>query len=322
MFGGAMGAGLARSNSDLSNAAPAAARFGLIGPIGPKGTPRPSPAGQGRWEITGAGVYENYLIDLQFADVDAVRIRADGATLRRCELRHGRRDAVEVYADDVRIESCRIHHFLAGTFADQKDAHGVTGRSHRLTLHNCEISYCSGDAWQMDPGRGPWSEVLIEHCDIWTGPLPTDAGGFRQGEQPGENGVDTKQSLANPRSQLTIRNCVFHGYRTPGYIGMPAALNLKEHVQVVVENCVFHDNFVALRLRGPGARGGAQVTVRDCYFYDCATAIRMENRIEQLEIINPRFGAGVAQRYQGVGGQPPNLRIEGEQDAPPRESLL
>jgi hypothetical protein len=115
---------------------------------------------------------------------------------------------------------------------------------------------------------------------------------------------------------------VFHGYRTPGYIGMPAALNLKEHIQATVENCVFYDNYVALRLRGPGQRGGAHVTVRDCYFYDCATAIRMEDRIERLEIINPRFGAGIGRRYQEVGGPAPCLKIEGEQDAPLRESLL
>lgn len=319
---GAACAGLWPSGAASLFAARVALQFGPQGPIGPQGTPRQSPAGKRRWEITQVGVYENYLIDLGFAEEDAVRIRADGVTLRYCELRHGRQDAIEVYADDVRIESCRIHHFLAGSFAEQKDAHGVTGRSRRLVIRNCEIAWCSGDAWQMDPGRGPWSDVLIEHCDIATGPLPADAGGFRQGEQPGENGVDTKQSLDHPRSRLTIRNCVFHGYRTPGYIGMPAALNLKEHVQVLVENCIFHDNYVALRLRGPGARGGARVTVRDCYFYNCGTAIRMEDQIEGLEIISPRFGADVGRRYQYVGGKPPGLRVEGEQDAPPRKTLL
>jgi hypothetical protein len=295
---------------------------GLIGPVGVQGAAKPSPVGNRRWDITEPGVYENYLVDLNFADADAVRIKADGAVLRHCELRNGRRDAIEIYADDVRIESCRIHHFLAGTFREQADAHGVTGRGNRITIRNCEIFCCSGDAWQMDPGRDPWSDVTLEHCDIWTTPLTEDAGGFQRGEQPGENGIDTKQESTNPRSKLVIRHCVFHGYRSSGYIGMPAALNLKDHVEAVVENCVFYDNFVALRLRGPGSHGGAHVSVRDCYFYDCDTAVRMEDRLERLEIVRPHFGAGVKRRYQQVGGKPVELKIEDERDAPPRETLL
>src|SRR5688572_15816481 len=96
-------------------AATAVPRFGLIGAVGPQGTPRVPPLKAERWDITEPGVYENYLLDLGFADHDAVRIRADKTTLRHCELRNGRKDAIEVYADDVRIDSCLIHHFLAGT---------------------------------------------------------------------------------------------------------------------------------------------------------------------------------------------------------------
>jgi hypothetical protein len=155
---------------------------------------------------------------------------------------------------------------------------------------------------------------VIENCEVWTAPLKEDAGGFKRGEQPGENGVDTKQESRNPRSQLTIRNCLFHGYRESGYISMPAALNLKDNVEVLVENCVFFNNFVSLRLRGPGKHGGARVTVRDCYFYDCDTAVRMEDRMERLEMIRPRFGDGVRRRYQQVGGKPVELKIEDEQE--------
>jgi hypothetical protein len=307
---------------NVCRSAMAAPHLGLIGPVGPQENPRTPPVVGKRWEIAEPGLYENYLVDLGFADHDAVRITADGTTLRHCEFRNGVRDANEVYADDVRIDSCRIHHFLAGSFREQADAHGVTGRGQRLTLHNCEISHCSGDGWQMDPGRGVWSDVTIDHCDIWTGPLAKAAAGFQQGEQPGENGADTKQSLDHPRSRLTIRNSVFHGYAAAGYIDMPAALNLKDNVQVLVENCVFYGNHVALRLRGPGSRGGAEVTVRDCHFYDCAIAIRLEDRLERLEIINPRFGPGVQRRYQQVGGPPPGARIEGEQPAMPLDTLL
>src|SRR5690349_1466474 len=91
------------------------AKFGLLGPVGPQGDAQASPAGNRRWDIEKPGVYENYRIDLGFADVDAVRIKADGAVFKNCELKNGRRDAIEVYADDVRIENCRIENFLAGS---------------------------------------------------------------------------------------------------------------------------------------------------------------------------------------------------------------
>lgn len=304
------------------NANTSVPRFGLVGPVGPQGTPKAAPVTGKPWDITQADTYENFLVDLHFANFDAVRVRANGATLRRCEFRNGRADGIEVYAADVRIESCRIHHFLSGTFQEQHDAHGITGAAPRLTVHNCEISHCSGDGWQMDPDRDAWSDVLIDHCEIWTGPLSDNSGGFLKGEHPGENGVDTKQSPANPRSRLTIRNTIFHGYGDSGYISMPAALNVKENVEVLVENCVFFGNHVALRLRGPGSRGGAKITVRDCYFYDCGIAIRLEDKLENLVIANSHFGPGVKRRYQFVGGKPPGARIEGDQDAPPLSSVL
>lgn len=298
-----------------------APQFGLIGPVGPQGPPQKPPVMRQRWDIIQPGVYENYLVDPGFEPYDAVRVKANGTTLRNFELRNGRQDAIEVYADDVRIENCRIHHFLAGSFQNQVDAHGITGRGSRLTVRNCEISHCSGDGWQMDPGRGEWSDVVLEHCDIWMGPLEKDLAGFKAGQAPGENGVDTKQSVDHRRSKLTIRNCVFHGYRASGYIGMPAALNLKDHVEVLVENCLFYDNYVAVRLRGPGSRGGAQVTLKDCWFYDCDLAIRLEDRAEQLKIISPHFGPGVKRRIQQVGGPPPGGMIEEGQDAPPMVTI-
>jgi hypothetical protein len=313
-----LASGLAAAAGAMASTAQAAESptFGLIGPVGPQGTPQKPPAMRGRWDITQPGVYENFLVDPDFEDFDAIRVRANGTTLRNFEVRNGRQDAIEVYADDVRIESCRIHHFLAGSFQNQVDAHGITGRGARLTVRNCEISHCSGDAWQMDPGRGEWSDVVLEHCDISMGPLQKDMAGFKAGQAPGENGVDTKQSVDLPRSRLTIRNCVFHGYRASGYIGMPAALNLKDHVEVLVENCLFYDNFVAVRLRGPGSRGGAQVTLKDCWFYDCDLAIRLEDRAQALRIVRPHFGSGVKRRFQQVGGAPPGAMIDEGQDAP------
>lgn len=303
-------------------AAQAAPRFGPEGTVGPQGEPRRPPIVGQRWDIIRRTTYENLLFDLRFADHEAVRIRTPGVTLRHCEFRYGRNDAIEIYADDVRIQHCHIHHFLAGTFQDQQDAHGITGQARRLLISHCEISHCSGDAWQMDPDRGPWTDVILEHCHIWRGPLELDMAGFRRGEQPGEDGVDTKQSRDNPRSRLTIRHCVFHGFRAAGYVDFPAAINVKENVDVVIEHCLFYNNHCALRLRGPGKHGGAHVVVRDCYFYDCEVAIRMEDRLEQIEIINPHFGEGVRQRYQRVAGKPVQETITGEEEAPPLATLL
>ena len=131
-----------------------------------------------------------------------MKITADGVTLRNCEIRHGRHNAVTVSAKDVLIDSCKIHRVLAGTFDDQRDAHGITGRPTNLTVRNCDIGLVSGDAIQFDPGRGPWDDVLIENCTLWTGPLPEDAAGFRRGERPGTDVAFVWRGLGGARRSL------------------------------------------------------------------------------------------------------------------------
>jgi len=252
------------------------------------------------------GIYENYLVDAEWGEVDAVRIKADGVTLRNCEIRNGRKDAIEVYAADVIIENCKIHHFLAGSFKEQKDAHGITGRPVRLTIRNCEIGYLSGDCLQFDPGRGKWGDVVVENCRLFAAALPEDAGDFKKGESPGENGVDTKQVAANPRSKMTIRNCLIEGFSAGGQISNRAGLNLKNNVEVVVEKCWLMNNEIGLRLRGAGKSkelGGAQVVASDCVFEDCDTAIRAEEGIEEVKMLRPAFGAGVKVKLKQVGGK-------------------
>lgn len=133
-----------------------------------------------RLVIDRPGVYENYLVDGHWGNHTLVQIKADGVTMRNCEIRNGTKNAVTVYAKDVLIESCKIHHALAGTYDQQQDAHGITGRPVRLIIRNCNIGLVSGDAIQFDPGRGAWDEVLIEHCTLWTGPLPDDAAGSHE----------------------------------------------------------------------------------------------------------------------------------------------
>jgi hypothetical protein len=294
------------------------ATVGLTAPIGPWNNPKRVAS----LRIDKPGLYENYIVDADFADVDAVKITADNVTLRNCEIKNARKDGIEVYGSDVTIENCKIHHLLAGTFNQQKDAHGITGRPTRLTVRNCEIAYVSGDCLQFDPGRGKWSDVLIENCRLYTGPLPEDAAGFKKGEQPGENALDTKQKSANPRSRIIIKNSLIHGFRKGGQIGNLAALNLKNHVHATVENCTFYDNEIALRLRGPGKpgkqspEGGAHVTVTDCRFYHTDTAIRAEDNLEQLTLLRPAFGEGVTQKLKQVSSSK-KIQLPPEQPAPP-----
>jgi hypothetical protein len=249
------------------------------------------------------GVYENYLVDGEWGQSTLVKIVADNVQLRHCEVRHGRHNAITVYAKNVVIDSCKIHHVLAGSFSDQHDAHGITGRPTNLTIKNCDIGLISGDCIQFDPGRGPWDHVLVESCTLWTAPLPGDAADFKRGQRPGENAVDTKQQADNPRSRLTIRDCLMYGWNQPGQISNMAALNLKDHVHATVETCLFRDNEICFRVRGgDGERGGAHVTIDNCATYDSAVAVRAENRIENLKIRRLGVGSGVRQKLVSAGG--------------------
>lgn len=272
-----------------------------------------------RLEITRPGVYENFLVDSNWQGGNRVKITADDVVLRNCEIRNATGNGIGVFARNVRIENCRIHHLLNSTFQEQHDAHGITGRPQNLVVRNCEISFVSGDCLQFDPDRTPWNDVLVENCTLWTGPLPADAAGFKQGETPGENAFDSKTPAKGARAKITFRNCLFYGWKQPGQVSMLAALNLKENVDATIENCEFRDNQVAFRLRGPGKSGGALVTIRDCVVYDTEVAVRMEDELENLTIERLGFGPGVVRRYQQVGSGPwPGYRNVGEYEAPPR----
>jgi hypothetical protein len=191
-----------------------------------------------------------------------------------------------------------------------------------LVIRNCEIYYVSGDAVQFDPDRKVWDDVLIENCTFWTGPLPDDAAGFRRGERPGENAVDTKQRRTNPRSRMTIRNCLMYGWGD-GQIVNQAALNLKNRVAVDVIGCVLADNDICFRLRGTTDKhDGALVTIRDCAVYRSKIAVRMEDAIEDLKIFNLGIGEGIARKYTTAAGKPQRLVNEGEFTPPPYRDVI
>jgi hypothetical protein len=294
-------------------------------PIGPSGVIGANANAKvvNRLEITKPGVYENFIVDGEGASGNLVKITADNVTVRNCEIRNGSGNGIGVFGNKVIIENCRIHHMLAGTFKDQHDAHGISGRWGDLTIRNCDIGYTSGDSIQFDPDRRSAGRVVIENCKLWTGPLPANAAGFKAGERPGENAVDTKTKPDGPRCELVIRNCHLLGWNQPAQIANTAALNLKENVDATVTHCVFEDNEIALRVRGPGSRGGARVTVNDCAIYDTKVGVRAEDKIEKLQIRGLAFGKGVGERITFVNGKATaGYSNTGERAAPAIETLL
>lgn len=298
------------------------------------GTPKPvgtrepvgvlaDPKQVSRLLITEPGVYENYLVDARGAGGNIVKVTADDVIIRNCEIKNATGNAIGVFGTRVVIENCRIHHLLGGTYAAQEDAHGITGRWGDVTIRNCDISYVSGDCVQFDPDRASQGRVVIEDCNLWTGPLPSDALGFKAGERPGENAFDAKTKPDGPRCQLIVRNCHLHGWNQPSQITTIAALNLKENVDAEIIDCVFSDNEVAFRVRGPGSRGGARVIIRNCAVYDTRLAVRAEDKIEQLRITGLMLGDGVGERVHFHGGRrETGFEDDGGGAAPQREALL
>jgi len=294
-------------------------------PIGAKGQLGclENPKRVSRLEITKPGIYENFLVDGNGASGNLVKITAENVILRHCEIRNGSGNGIGVFATNVVIENCRIHHMLASTFKEHKDAHGITGRWGSLLIRNCDISYVSGDCIQFDPDRASTGSVTIERCALWTGPLPAAAGGFKAGERPGENALDTKTRPDGLRCALKISRTIMHGWNQPAQIGNTAALNLKENVDAEVSECVFYDNEIAFRVRGPGSRGGAHVTITDCAVYDTKTGVRAEDKIEQLKLSGLGFGNGVGERIKFVNGKgDAGFESIGEHEAPSLQTLL
>jgi hypothetical protein len=255
---------------------------------------------------------DGLVIDGQFGNGDVVKITGGGnnAIIRNCEIKNGVKDGVDLgAADDVLIENCQIHHLLGGSLNNQVDAHGIVAAGQKnLTIRGCEIYYVSGDCFQTDPNRGNplWDNVLIENSRLWTGPLPQEAAGWRAGEIPGENAVDTKinpeAAGSDYRARITIRNVEAFGF-TPGFISNRAAFNIKEKVECRLIAVKVHDNEIAFRLRGPGDSGGAHVTVINAIVYNNEKTFRSEDGLEQLRIYNCTFDKRPeAVYFQNVSG--------------------
>jgi hypothetical protein len=101
-----------------------------------------------------------------------------------------------------------------------------------------------------------------------------------------------------------------------------AAVNVKENVQATIEHCLFRDNEICFRLRGPTGRGDALVTVANCAVFDSKTGVRMEDGLRDLTIRSLAFGPGVQRKYQMVGGPFPGYDNQGEIEAGSFDVLL
>jgi hypothetical protein len=299
-----------------ANAAPLAGTTGKVGTL-------ENPKSVNRLEITKPGVYENFRVDAQGKGGNIVKITADDVTLRNCEIFNSTGNGVGVFGTRILIEKCRIHHLLNGTYEAQNDAHGITGRWGDVTIRNCDISHTSGDCIQFDPDRKSRGSLTIESCHLWSGLLEADSPGFKAGQSPGENAFDSKTMPDGERNKLIIRQCYMHGWSQPSQIQNRAALNLKEHIEAQVSHCVFDDNEIAIRARGPGGRGNAHVIIKDCAIFNTQVGVRAEDKIEQLNIHGMGWGPSVQSHMERHNGKElPGFESGEDHDAAPISELV
>jgi hypothetical protein len=252
---------------------------------------------------------EGLVLDGQFGQDDILRVSSgvSGFTLRNAEVRRSTRDGIDMGAvEDTLIEGSLVHQTLNAT-GGRADAHGiVAGAARRLTIRNTEVHTFSGDAFQIDPGRSApgWTDVLIEGCKFWLGPLPSPLNGFAAGVVPGENAVDTKVNSTVSRPRLTIRNTEAFGFRG-GLIGNMAAFNIKESVDAVLDRITVHSSEIAFRLRAP-----ASVRVQNAVVHSVAYGVRYEDDIQGLRILNATFGTGVTRPFVAASSSASVLDVQ------------
>ncbi|MBR9910189.1 MAG: right-handed parallel beta-helix repeat-containing protein [Gammaproteobacteria bacterium] len=277
------------------------------------------PAQIGGLEISGDYLSIQHLtIDRNKEKRDAIRIRnARHISLQHLTVRNGAADGVDIQdSQDIWIQNLLIHHFLAGSFEQQKDAHGIAAsNTQRLTIANTEIHQTSGDSFQADPARAPdamSNDIVIKDSYFWTGPLAEDFNaGWRatahlpvsQRQYPGENAIDTKVVKNNwentTRMRLTIDGLRAHGWKADAYITNKAVFNLKEKIDIRLNNIEVYDCEMAFRLRGN--RGNAQVSINNAKIYQCGAGIRAEDGLQGLVVKNSVFGVGLKKALISVG---------------------
>lgn len=249
--------------------------------------------------------FNGFVFDALFSPVNgALRIRghAHHLVLKNIVLRNNARHGINIsQASNVTIQDSLIQACLWFERSDQrdhkvarKDAHGIVAEGvTNLVVARTEIHDVSGDAIQL--AYDNWDDVHLNRVNFWNRPLTeqlADALGFAHlaGLNPGENAVDTKSGKDEVRGRLVIADSIFHGWSSD-FIANPAALNLKQNIDAHVEGCNFHNNHIALRLRGQPSGHGAHVSVIGSTFHDNEIAIRAEDRIEGLHLQDNTFNA-------------------------------
>jgi hypothetical protein len=241
----------------------------------------------------------------------------DYAIVRNCEMRNSSVDGVNIAADHVLLENCEIHHCLRGTFENQKDAHCIHGDHLRdLILRNCDIHHATGDCFQVDPdieyraGKRLWDNILVENCRLWTGSLAEDAGPFLAGQNPGENGIDTKTfegTTLEFRPRMTVRNIEVFGWEQNGYISNRSVFNVKYQVDWTIDGVIARDNQYVFRVRGDWenpVQGHATLTLRNALVYNNLRAFRVERLIPNLHVYNCTFANnGIVMEHKDTPGE-------------------
>jgi len=255
-------------------------------------------------------IFERLIVDHNKESGDAVRTRgAKHCVLRNMIIRNGLADGIDMAdADGSLIDSCLIHHFMAGSFTEQADAHGIVATDTQgLIIRDTEVHHVTGDSFQADPGRSPEisDNILIENCHFWTSPLEEDFNDrWFAGQTPGENAIDTKVAKTEwesaKRMRITVRNIRAHGWINDGYIGNRAAFNMKEKIEAVFDGVTVYNCEIAFRLRG--SRGNANNTITNALIHDCEKAVRAENGLSRLKIHNSTFGDNIDIDFQITNG--------------------
>ncbi len=255
-------------------------------------------------------VLDGLVLDGGYGAQDTVR--ADGAhdlVLRHVEVRRSGADCIDLRSTHrVRIEASSIHHCVAESGGQVADAHGVTGDSVLgLAVVDTEIFLASGDAIQLSPSREPWTDLVVERCVFWTGPLDEAAGPIPAGTTIGENALDTKVGDMGDGNggapKVRVSDVVAYGYRD--VITNQAAFNLKEDIDAVLDRLTVYDSEIAFRLRAPAA-----VVVSNAVVYEVDKAFRLEDGLAGARIVHATLGGGIAQAFQDAGGSPVDLAIE------------
>jgi len=256
-------------------------------------------------------VFQDFIVDHRKDAGDAVRIRnARNCTIRNMEIRLGTRDAIDIDgSEDILIDGVEIHHFLNGSYGSKDDSHGVAiTDTARITIRNANIHHVSGDSVQADPNRIPGgisTDIVIEDSELWTSPLDEDFNaGWRAGNVPGENALDTKVLTVGfeneIRMNVTVRNVIAHGWVRVPEISNRAVFNLKEKINATMDRITVYDSEIAFRVRG--SLGNADTLISNSVIYDVERAVRAEDDVRNLRIYFSTFGDGNGTLLELGGG--------------------